>query len=73
MVERVDPDSHAAEQGIRAGDVIDKVYSQRVSRPEDVDRAVQEAKKLGRVAVLIRVKRGDNARFVTIKLAEKKS
>lgn len=73
VVERVDPDSHAAEQGIRAGDVIDKVYSQRVSRPEDVDRAVQEAKKLGRVAVLIRVKRGDNARFVTIKLAEKKS
>ena len=68
VVESVEPDSDAAEKGLRTGDVILEVNSRKVAQPADVDRAVQDAKKLGRKAVLVTIKRGDNRRFVAVQL-----
>lgn len=70
VVESVDQDSDAAEKGLRVGDLILEVNSQKVARPADVDKAVQAAKKLGRKAVLVTIKRGENRRFVAVQLSK---
>ena len=67
----VDDASDAAEKGLQKGDLIVAVNSQAISLPGDVDKAVQAAKKLGRKAVLITLKRGDTRRFVAIQLKSK--
>ncbi|MGI9520339.1 MAG: Do family serine endopeptidase [Hyphomicrobiaceae bacterium] len=70
-IQKVDPDSHAAEKGLQEGDIILEVNSQKVAEPGDVDKAVKAAKKLGRKAVLMTVKRGENRRFVAVQLKVK--
>ncbi|MBN8999825.1 MAG: Do family serine endopeptidase [Rhizobiales bacterium] len=66
VVSDVDPNGAAAEQGIQAGDVILAVGGSEVTRPSDVEREVVDAKKAGMKAVLLRVKSGDNTRFVAL-------
>ncbi|MCX5493101.1 Do family serine endopeptidase [Kaistia dalseonensis] len=66
VVSDVDPNGTAAEQGIQAGDVILAVGGSEVSRPGDVEREVVDAKKAGMKAVLVRVKSGDQTRFVAL-------
>jgi serine protease Do len=39
-----------------------------VKTPEDVANGVKEAAKLGRKAVLMRIKSGDQTRFVAVQL-----
>ena len=39
-----------------------------VKSPEDVANGVKEAAKLGRKAVLMRIKSGDQTRFVAVQL-----
>ena len=68
VVESVDNDSDAAEKGLQKGDIIVEINSQKVSLPNEVDKAVQAAKKLGRKAVLVTIKRGDNRRFIALQL-----
>ena len=68
MIDSVDNDSDAAEKGLQKGDVIVEINSQKVSRPSEVDKAVRAAKKLGRKAVLVTIKRGDNRRFIALQL-----
>ncbi|MBB3930757.1 serine protease Do [Kaistia hirudinis] len=70
LVSDVDPNGAAAEQGIQAGDVILAVGGSEVSRPGDVEREVVDAKKAGMKAVLIRVKSGDQTRFVALPFAK---
>ncbi len=60
--------SDASTKGLRAGDVILEVASVPVAAPADVVKAVEDAEKLGRKAVLLRVKSGDAARFVAVQL-----
>ena len=66
VVSDVDPDGSAAEQGIQTGDVILAVGGSEVTRPGDVEREVVDAKKQGMKAVLMRVKSGDQTRFVAL-------
>ena len=68
VVESVDNDSDAAEKGLQKGDIIVEINSQKVTRPNEVDKAVQAAKKLGRKAVLVTIKRGDSRRFIALQL-----
>jgi serine protease Do len=68
VVSDVDSASDAALKGIKSGDVILEVGGLAVKNPEDVANAVKEATKLGRKAVLMRVKSGSEPRFVAVQL-----
>jgi serine protease Do len=69
VVTDLDPDSVAAEKGLRQGDVILEAGGHSVARPADVANALRDAKKDGRKAVLLRVKTGDNTHFVALATA----
>jgi serine protease Do len=62
----VDPDGPAAEHGVKTGDVILDVAGQMVANAADVRKALFEAKKAGRHAILLRVKTVDATRFIAI-------
>jgi serine protease Do len=68
VVSEVDNASDAAQKGIKSGDVILEIGGLAVKSPEDVSNAVQEAARLGRKAVLMRVKSGSEPRFVAVQL-----
>src|SRR5437016_6936669 len=66
VVTQVDPDGPAAAQGFRTGDVILDVAGKRVANPEEVRQAFAEARSGGKRTVLLRVKSGDNTRFLAV-------
>jgi len=68
VVTDVSGGSDAAQKGIRSGDVILEVGGLAVKNPEDVANGVKEATKLGRKAVLMRIKSGAETRFVAVQL-----
>jgi len=68
LVTQVDNASDAAQKGIKSGDVILEVGGLSVKNPEDINNGVKEATKLGRKAVLMRIKSGDQTRFVAVQL-----
>ncbi len=68
VITDVDPGSEAAIKGLRAGDVILEVAGIPVSSPEDVARGVRKARERGRKAVLMRVKSGEQQRFIALPL-----
>ena len=70
VVTDVDPDSDAAERGIQAGDVITAINSVEVNGSNDVEKALADAGKAGRKAVLFQIKRDDSNRFVALPLAQ---
>jgi serine protease Do len=68
VVTRLDPDGKAAEKGLQQGDVILEVAGKTVSSPADVASSLRDAAAEGRKAVLMRVKSGDNLRFLALPL-----
>ncbi|TKT81246.1 Do family serine endopeptidase [Aquamicrobium sp. LC103] len=70
VVTDVDPDSPAAERGIQPGDVIVAVNSQIINGSEDVSKAIEQASKAGRKAVLVQVTRDDASRFVALPIQQ---
>jgi serine protease Do len=66
VVADIDPDGLAAQKGLQNGDVILDVGGKPVSRPADVSAAFDAARAEGRKAVLMRVKSGDNTRYVAL-------
>ncbi|HCX68201.1 MAG TPA: HtrA protease/chaperone protein [Rhodobiaceae bacterium] len=68
VVRSVDPDSDAAEKGVRPGDIIVKVSGRDVKKPADVVSGVEEAKKAGKSSVLLLLRSRDQQRFVAITL-----
>jgi serine protease Do len=73
VVAGVDPKGLGAEQGIRQGDVILEIAGKRVSEPARVKAAIDEARKDGRKAVLMRLKSGGDSRFVALAFPKKAS
>ncbi len=67
-VTEVDPDSDAAEKGIKAGDIILEVGGTTVSGPADVADGVKRQVELGRKAVMLHIKSADQRRIVPIQL-----
>jgi serine protease Do len=65
LVQQVQPNSPAAESGIRPGDVIVAANNRDVTRPADVAQAWSQAQKDKR-PVLLRVKRDGEFLFVAI-------
>jgi serine protease Do len=68
LITDVDSSSNAAQKGLKSGDVILEVGNVAVKSPDDVANAVKEISKLGRTAVLMRVKSGDQVRLVPVQL-----
>jgi serine protease Do len=70
VVTNVDPNSDASEKGIRRGDVVLSVNRQAVSSTQQVAAAVDAARRAGRTAVLLLVRRGQAPeRFVGVDIA----
>jgi len=68
VVSEVDNGSDAAQKGIKSGDVILAINDLAVKSPEDLATGIKEAAKLGRKAVLMRVKSGSETRFIPVQL-----
>ncbi|MDX5595568.1 Do family serine endopeptidase [Pseudovibrio sp. SPO723] len=66
VITRVEPDSPAAEKGLRQGAIITAVAGHPVSTPADVAEQVEAAREQGRKAVLLRVTSNENTLFVAI-------
>ncbi len=66
VVTQVDPGGSAADSGLDAGDVILEVGGKPVNTPTDVRNAVNEARGHAKHTVLLRVKTGQNTRFVAV-------
>ncbi len=62
----VAPDSSAAEEGLRRGDVVSRVDGTQVHDVGDVKRALQGARKRGDDHVALLVRRGDVQQFVSL-------
>jgi serine protease Do len=69
VVTEVDPNGPAAEQGIKAGDVILNVAGTSVSTPGDVQKQLAQLQKAGKHAVLMRVKSDQGTHYVALPLA----
>jgi serine protease Do len=76
VITEVDPNSDAANKGLKAGDVILQVAGETVSQPGDVakgvKKAMDKAKDKDKVNVLMQVKTGDQTRFVALSLKKAK-
>jgi len=70
VVTGIDTSGVAAEHGFSTGDVILEVGGKEVSTPGDVRNAIGTARHEGRKNVLMRVKSGDNTRFVALPIGQ---
>lgn len=67
-IAEVDPNSDAAEKGLKSGDVILEAGGKSVSSPADVLEALKKMKELGRTAVLLHIKTGDQKKLVPVQI-----
>ena len=67
VVLEVDPDSPAAQKGVKIGDVIVEAAEDAVASIDDINKSIDKVKKAGRKAVLLRLEdsKGD-LRFVAV-------
>ena len=69
VVTGIEPNSAAAEKGLRAGDVIEEVNQQAVEKPGDVSKQIDALKKQGKKSALLLVTNGaGEVRFVALAL-----
>jgi serine protease Do len=69
VVTEVDPDGVASEHGLKSGDIILEVGGSKVATAEDIRKAMGDAQKNGKHAVLMRVKSDNATKFVAIPFA----
>jgi serine protease Do len=70
VVTGVDSSGVAADRGFSTGDVILEIAGKSVSTPADVRKVVSSARTDGKHSVLVRVKSGDNTRFVALPVGQ---
>ncbi len=70
LITRVGDGSEASAKGLQSGDIILEVAGDKVMAPSDVTKSIDGAKAKGRKAVLLRVKSGDQERFVALTLGK---
>ena len=69
LITKVAHGSEADDKGLKEGDIILEIGGTAVSNPSDVLKGVDEARKQGRKAVLMRVHGQDGDHFIPMKLA----
>jgi serine protease Do len=65
----IDPEGRAADLGIEAGDVIVEVSGNAVHTPDGISNALNEARRGGRQAALMRIKSANTLRFIALPVA----
>jgi len=70
VVTNVDANGPASERGFKEGDVILEVAGKEVSTPTDVSDALASARSDKKNSVLMRVRTGDQSRFVAVPLGQ---
>jgi serine protease Do len=68
VVQSVNPNSEAAEKGVRPGDVIVKISGKAVKTPDDVVEGVKQAKTAAKTSVLLLLRNQDQQRFIALSL-----
>jgi serine protease Do len=66
----VDPDSAAADAGIKQGDKIATINNKDVKTAADIQSALQEAQKAGRTKALFQIETDNGSRFVALPTAK---
>ncbi len=66
VIADVDPNSDAAQKGLKQGDVILKASNEPVSSPQDVVKAVKKSQDEGHSSVMFHIKKGDQTVLVAI-------
>ncbi|MDQ0454265.1 Do family serine endopeptidase [Rhizobium paknamense] len=62
----VDPDSDAADKGVKPGEKITSVNNQEVAKAADVKKIIDQAKKEGRSKALFQIQTDKGSRFVAL-------
>ncbi|AXK80790.1 Do family serine endopeptidase [Pseudolabrys taiwanensis] len=70
VVTGVDSSGVAADRGFSTGDVILEVAGKSVASPGDVRKVIADVRASGKRSVLMRVKSGDNTRFVALPVGQ---
>ena len=70
LITDVDPNGQAAERGLQRGDIILEVGNTEVKDPSSVEKKLADAKQSGLKAVLLRIKSGEQTRFVALPLSQ---
>jgi len=70
VITDVDPNGQAAERGLQQGDVILEVGNASVKDPAAVEKKLADARASGLKAVLLRIRSGDQTRFVALPLSQ---
>ena len=68
MILNVDPASEAFTKGLREGDLITEAGQQRVTKLQDLEDMITQAKGAGRQSILLLIRRGGDPRFVALSL-----
>ncbi|MBW8321231.1 MAG: PDZ domain-containing protein, partial [Rhizobium sp.] len=66
----VDPDSDAADKGMKAGEKITSVNNQAVVSAADVLKVLEQAKKDGRTKALFQIESENGSRFVALPIVQ---
>ena len=66
VVTEIDPDSAAAQKGVRRGDVIVEAAGRPINSQVDLSSAIDQARQEGRKSVLLRLKSADGMKFVAV-------
>ena len=68
IVLNVDPASEAYTKGLVEGDLITEAGQQHISRLQDIEDRIKDAKDAGRKSILLLVRRGGDPRFVALSI-----
>ncbi|MEZ2129023.1 MULTISPECIES: Do family serine endopeptidase [unclassified Sinorhizobium] len=66
----IDPDSDAADKGLKEGEKITSVNNQEVSSADDVVKVLNQAKKDGRTRALFQIQSENGSRFVALPISQ---
>ncbi len=70
VIADLEQDSALAEQGVRPGDVIERVNDRKIANPADVAKALQEAEADNRSVAVMLIESDGNDRFVAVQISQ---